>query len=235
MPRHTKRLRDLVLVVLLVLPSVALASDFKGVILDDKGKAVSGAIVTVARSSVDGPLPATESYTITTATDGTYSIPGLTAGPFVVCAVAPGRPLLDPCQWSPSQNIVRLTAGTAAAAASTQLQLGATVSIRMNDPALLLTTPVAAGNPQPFLAMGVFDSGGHFHQAWRTSSDSGGYNYALVVPTSVNLAFVVSATNLTVKDSTNTLVPPSQQLNVNLAAGGTLQLQYGASAVAAAQ
>jgi hypothetical protein len=220
--------------VLLILPVLCRATELTGSVLDDQGIAIFGAIVTVARSSVDGPLPASESYTTTTAADGSYSVKDLTAGPFVVCAVAPGRSLLDPCEWSSSQTVVRLPGGTGTVSATTQLQLGATVSIRVDDPALALTATVVAGSPHPFLSMGVWASDGHFHQAWRVSSDSTGYNYTLVIPPNVDLAFAVNALNLTVTDNTKTTVDPNQRANVNLAAGGTLQLQYSATAIATA-
>jgi hypothetical protein len=212
---------------------VCSATNVTGVVLDDQGKPIAGATVTVARSSVDGPLRAAEVYSTTTTADGGYSVSGLGAGPFFVCASVSGRPLLDPCEWSPTQVIVRLAGGTDTVNTTTQLELGATVSIRIDDPGLILSAPIA-GQPQPSLELGVWRSDGHFHQARLASSNATGRNFSLAVAPDVNLAFAVAAQNLAVADmTTKVAIQPSQRINVNLAAGATLQLHYAASSAAA--
>jgi hypothetical protein len=208
------------------------ATDLTGLILDNTGAAVSGGSVTVARSSIDGPLRAAEAYSRVTAADGSYSIKGLGAGPFIVCASAPGRPLLDPCQWG-TPAVVRLAGGAGTATTTTQLQLGAMVSIRVDDPALLLFAAAPTGQPQPFLAMGVWPAGGYFHQAVQVSSDATGHNLSLIVAPNVNLPFAVSAQNVSITDATTqSVVNANQQVNMNLAPGATLQLHYIATAIA---
>ena len=80
----------------------------------DSGRPVSHALVTaylrypaagearpVLRSGVSGA-------------DGSYSIGGLAAGSYLVCAQAEGRPLLDPCEWSDKPPAWNLRAGEAA-------------------------------------------------------------------------------------------------------------------------
>jgi hypothetical protein len=202
------------------------ATDLTGVVLDDQGQPVAGGSVTVARSSVDGPLRAAEAHPTATAADGTYSVKGLGAGPFIVCASKSGRALLDPCQWG-SPAVVRLAGGTGSASTTTQLHLGAMVSIRVDDPAHLLYSAVPAGQPHPFLVMGVWPSDGLFRQALHVSSDATGHNFSLVVAPNVDLPFAVAVKNLVVADAaTNIAIAANQRVNVNLAPGGTLQLHY---------
>lgn len=218
----------------LIFSCLCQATDLTGVILDNNGKPVSGARVTVARSSVDGPLPAAEAYSTTTASDGSYTVKGLTAGPFIVCASAPAQALLDPCQWG-TPAVVRLPAGTGAVNTTTRLQLGATVSIRVDDPALSLYSSVAAGQPHPLLDMGVWPADGHFHHALHKSSDSTGHDFILVVAPNVNFAFAVSAQNIAIADATTqSAVDANQRVSVNLAPGATLQLHFNATASASA-
>jgi hypothetical protein len=210
------------------------ATDLTGVILNNTGTAISATTVTVARSSVNGPLPAAEAYSTTTAADGSFTVQGLNAGPFIICADGSALGLLDPCEWG-SPTVVSVPSGTAVVSTSTQLQLGATVSIRVDDPALLLYASVAASQPHPFLDMGVWSADGHFHHARRISSDSTGYNFTLVVTPSVNLAFAVSFQNIAVTNAaTNAPVEASQRVSVNLAPGATLQLHYSLAANATA-
>jgi hypothetical protein len=212
------------------LASLCAATDLTGVISDNTGTAIAGISVTVALSSVDGPLPAAEAYSTSTAADGSFAVKGLAAGPFIVCADGSGLGLLDPCEWG-SPAIVRLPAGTGAVATTTQLVLGATVSIRVDDPALLLFSSVAAGQPTPFLVMGVWDANGHYHQSRLISSDSTGHNFSSVVLPNAALGFTVNAQNVAVANAaTGSAVTSNQQTNVNLAPGATLQLHYSVSA-----
>ena len=210
------------------------ATDLSGLILDDQGQPVAGASVTVARSSVDGPLRAAEAYPATTASDGTYTVKGLSAGPFIVCAWASGRALLDPCQWG-SPAVVRLASGVATASATTQLQLGATISIRVDDPSSVLFAAATPGKAVAFLQPGVWPADGHFHSALHVSSDATGHNFQLVVAPNTALALAIASENVSVLDATsNSPVSSAQRVSVNLTPGATLQLHYVASPTAAA-
>lgn len=71
--------------------------DFQGKVLDAKGLPVSGATVIVAVSSIDGPVKAAITWTAQSAPDGTYKVPGLAAGPYVMWYVRRRRP---PAFWT---------------------------------------------------------------------------------------------------------------------------------------
>jgi hypothetical protein len=205
-------------------------ADLAGVVLDDQGKAVAEASITVARSSVDGPLPAAEAYATTTAADGSYSVKGLGPGPFIVCAAVTGRALLDPCEWG-TPSVVRVPAGTGTVNTTTQLQLGAMVSIHVDDASLLLSSAVPTGKAQPFLNLGVWPADGHFHFARRASPDATGQNFQLVVAPSIDLAFSVAAQNFVIADSvTKNAIDVDQRININLAPGALYQFHYAATA-----
>src|SRR5437899_2386967 len=97
--------------VALFLPALFGASDLNGIVLTPKNKAVQKALVGVHRSSVDGPLPKTESHHTVTDGNGRFQISGLQDGPYIVCVVASGQDLLDPCQWTIPTPVVRMPSG----------------------------------------------------------------------------------------------------------------------------
>jgi hypothetical protein len=228
--KYSRKLISSTLVLWLGCSLICRATDLNGTILDDKGKPVAGAMVTIHRSSVDGPLRATETYTQTSAKDGTYSLQGLSAGAFTICAVVPSRSLLDPCKWNDSPPIVRIAANAKVVTATTQLELGATVSVRVSDPqlALAVVPPGTSGGRviAPIVVMGVWTSNGHFHPAWEVSSDSGGKDLTLIVPAGVDLKFAVSGKDVFVKDSLNAPVDSSKRSTLRLTPGETLRLNY---------
>jgi hypothetical protein len=127
--------------------------------------------------------------------------------------------------------VVRLAGGSEKATTTTKLQLGATISIRLDDPSSLLSAAVPAGKPYPIVTMGAQLPGSWFHPAFRISSDATGYDYSLVVPPSVDLDFSASAQKLTLTNfSTHSVVTASQAVTIHLAPGALLQLHYIASA-----
>jgi len=200
--------------------------DFQGKVLDAKGLPVSGATVIVAVSSIDGPVKAAITWTAQSAPDGTYKVPGLAAGPYVVCASPTTTSLLDSCSWEPTQQIVRLASGSPTV--TTQLKTSALLSIRVDDAAGLLAA-AASGGQTRVLVFGVQGPMG-FNGASHISSDATGHNFVLPVPPAVPLKFVVSGQHLSVKDATGTPVSAAPAIPLNLTAGQTMLLHYSLSA-----
>lgn len=213
---------------LLAFPILCHGGDLTGLVLDDKGAPIAGAIVTIGRSDVDGPLFATESYLQQTQSDGSFYFSGLSAGPFVTCAFARGRVLVDPCQWSDAPSIIRIPDGSGVVTNNLQLQLGAKVSIRVDDPlqALSITPPDTTGSPGRLLLMGVWTSEGRFHASWQISSDSTGRNHILVIPPDVDVEFAVSTVNLSATDATGAVFDQNKRVHLKLHAGATTQLHF---------
>jgi hypothetical protein len=221
---------------LLTLPILCRATDLNGSVLDDMGKPISGAVVTVNRSSVDGPLTVAESYLTTTASDGTFSVPGLTAGPFTICATALGTNLLNACEWSDvigSPSVIRVPDGSGAVTATAKLQPGATLTILMAGPASIPKTAITNPAAAPLLQLGVWTNSGFFHVAGVSSSDSTSQTYSLLIPPNVDVSFAILAQNLTVTDTSGAPVDSTYRLTINLPAGGSQQLNYTVAAVAA--
>src|SRR5690348_6258358 len=117
-----------------VLSSFCIGATLSGIVLDDKGKAVGGAIVTVHRSPTGVAPHFTESYAQTTAKDGTFSVKNLNPGAYIICAVAPGSSLLGPCQWGDTLQVSRLADANTTLTTTIQLQPGATITVHINDP-----------------------------------------------------------------------------------------------------
>ena len=149
------------------------AADFHGKVIDDLGAPVHGAIVTLASSSRNDGVSVAISNMTTSAADGTYTVPGLPTGSYVVCATPQATGLLDSCGWAATQPVVQLGSATNAPVVTTQLQHGAVISVRVDDPLSALTAPVSGGGVSN-LSMGVTTATGRFHAAYRASSDSTG-------------------------------------------------------------
>lgn len=105
------------------------------VITKDK-KPVARAFVAAHRSSVDGPLKASERRESMSDADGRFSIAGLQGGPYIICVAAPRTDLLDPCAWS-TPPVIRVAAGGASSGNEIEVESGALVRVRIDDNARL--------------------------------------------------------------------------------------------------
>lgn len=220
--------RMLLLTALMMLPRHCIAGDLTGQVLDDKGKPVSNATVTIHRVSVDGPLGTTEGYFRTSDKGGAFSVAGLAAGPFIVCAVASGTDLVDPCQWG-TPAIVRVPVA-GAVSGTVQLQRGATVTVHFDDPQQILSiVPPGTAGPARLVVAGTWNGRGHFREAVRVASDAAGRDDRIVVPADTELSFAVLAQNLTVADSAGIPVDSKKRLALKLSPGQKVSLRYGVS------
>jgi Carboxypeptidase regulatory-like domain len=212
------------LILFLVLAALGSAADFHGKVIDDLGLPVSGAVVTLTGSSINGPVPVAISNMTTSALDGTYTVPGLPPGPYVVCATPQAKGLLDSCRWE-AQTVFQLASTTSAPIATTQLKRGAVISIRVDDPLNALTA-VLSGGQVSNLSIGVRTATGRFHAAYRASSDVLGYDYLLTVPSGISLNFQVITQHLLVKDLLGSVVSNIVPTVLNLTANQTQQFHY---------
>ncbi len=177
------------------------AFDLNGLVLVSN-KPVQKAIVGVHRSSIDGPLAATESHFAVTDAEGRFQVAGLNNGPFVICVTAAGQEILDPCEWTRPMPIYRLPSGTV----QVTVQKGATLRIRLDDPERLLPT---ATRPRTGVAVepGVRTPDKEFHRAALRSSDRTGHNFEIVVPAEVGLESRVDVLGVQVIDEVGFPVP----------------------------
>lgn len=214
----------------LVLTAIAVsccihAADLHGVILDDQGTAVNGAIVTIHRSPSGGPLGLTESYETTAQKDGTFVFQDLGAGAFVVCAAASGQ-LLDPCQWNDVLPTVEIPSNTGVMNYTLTLARGGTLNIMLADPAAALTAALA-GKTQGIVTIGVRTAKGHLNYAAPVSvSAVGTHLYQIALPSSANLELDIQSRNLSITDGSGVSVVGKQGFTVSVGLGQTQQVSF---------
>lgn len=131
--------------------------------------------------------------------DGSFALSGLARGTYRVCADAPGRELLDPCQWDPSPIPVSI-GDRPISGLALQLKRGATLSIRVDDNTRALAAAEKTG--KGVLLVGVWSAVGVFHPARITSEDASGRTYSLEVPVGVTARVTVTPSSLGLQDTT---------------------------------
>lgn len=167
------------------------------VITKDK-KPVARAFVAAHRSSVDGPLKATERRDAMSDADGRFSIAGLQGGPYIICVAAPRTDLLDPCAWS-TPPVIRVAAGGASSGNEIEVESGALVRIRIDDNARLFQPLAKSANTS--IQAGIWTESGHYRPVMWESSDKRGHNYQVAVPDGLRFKLLLRGQNVAFRDN----------------------------------
>jgi len=116
--------------------------------------------------------------------DGSFTLPNLTPGGWIVCAEAAGY--LNPCHWSTAPAFT-VAAGQTVPNAVVHMDQAYTLQIRISDPQGLLANEGKV--PGAVLHLGVQAPSGAFQRATLAGKDSSGRSYTLAVPlkTAANL------------------------------------------------
>ena len=109
--------------------------------------------------------------------DGSFALPNLAPGGWIVCAEAAGY--LDPCHWSNAPAFT-LASGQTISNAVIPVDQAYTFQIRVKDPqGILANEGKAAG---AILQIGVQAPSGAFQRASLAGTDSGGRSYTVAIP-----------------------------------------------------
>jgi Carboxypeptidase regulatory-like domain len=185
----------------LCLPAVSLfaqAGSLAGSVTDQSSKPVTSAIITAHRET----LPVA-SGKATSAADGTFQIGGLLEGSYTVCVQVTNSDFLDTCEWSTLPLRVDVQAGQPVVGLKFQLQKGAIVQVRLNDPGNLLAPAASTATIKtavPHVLMGVETIRGLLRPVALVSKDATGTTHAVTVPFDTALSFTVVGTNVSLAD-----------------------------------
>jgi len=173
------------------------------VILDSGGSAVPGATVTAYRIS---PAP-TVSATASTGKGGSFTVSSLTTGQYGLCVKSATAGLIDPCQWLDLITPVNVTNGNVTAGVTIRLKPASSLSVTINDTALVL--PQAAGQAAPpHVLVGAYDLKGFLHPLNQTKSATGN-SYGLDIPFDFPVRLVVYSAKVQLQTSKGAAVPAS--------------------------
>ena len=116
--------------------------------------------------------------------DGSFALPNLAPGGWIVCAEAAGY--LKPCHWSTAPAFT-IAAGQTIANATVHMDQAYTFQIRIKDPQALLANEAKVAGA--VLQIGVQAPSGAFQRASLAGKDSSGRNYTVAIPlkTAANL------------------------------------------------
>ena len=170
-----------------------------GRVVDHTGGPVANArIRAVALTASGGGAAAPPALRALGAADGSFALAGLPAGLYQLCADAPGKELLDPCLWDRLPTPISV-GELPLTGKGVQLKRGATLSIRVDDPAQALA--VAEKTGKGHLLLGVWSANGLFHPARVTAEDAAGRTYSLEIPVGVTAKLSVTPSALRVQDA----------------------------------
>ncbi len=184
-----------------------------GSVVDPSGKPLASANVLVL---VRPPASASEAFVsfnaaATTGTDGTFSVTGVPAGRFAVCASVSNQPLLPSCGWQ-SEQIVAVATGQSLNLQPIQLKAGVDLYVRVNDPnGTRLSTEGKVAGASMLLLAGL-STGGVPIPIPMTDFNNKGYDYHLTVPPSTALNLTVFSSFYSLTDANGTAIDPQKGL-----------------------
>jgi Carboxypeptidase regulatory-like domain len=185
-----------------------------GTVVDDKGKPVSNATVTVSYALPTGAQQPPAPPVITGAraaivkSDGSgyFKIDNLRAGHYVACAQTAVPGLLDPCHWSAAAPDFTITAGQEVTGLKIVMNTGATIQIHLDDPQKLLAP---ASGPVDFdCQFHIVTPKGHHYQATIQAASSGSRDQAVTIPYGMALTLITVSPHVVLKDQSGNAPPP---------------------------
>ena len=188
-----------------------------GHVVDHAGRPVANSRIRAVPLTAPGSASSSPASRSLGAADGSFALTGLPAGLYQLCADAPGKELLDPCLWDrlPAPMTVGALPLTGRAV---QLKRGATLSIRVDDPAQALA--VAEKSGKGHLLVGVWSANGLFHPARVTAEDAAGRTYSLEIPVGVTAKLSVTPSALGVQDVAGRALAGGAAVDVNMLPAG---------------
>jgi hypothetical protein len=185
-------------------------AEIAGQVTAGRGRPVAYANVVANPRVVSGP--GAQRFGAVTDENGRYRITDVDPGSYSVCVFAPGRDLLNPCQWSAEPPVAEVTPSRNVNL-DIELEAGRRIQVRIEDPERLLRTAFREAQGASIVA-GVWTREGFFHPLGLASSDDEGHNYAIVAPFDRELKLSLEAANARVVTENGAPVDRSQRAPV---------------------
>jgi len=202
------------------LAAAVLGGDISVTVKGDDGTNVASASVLVERI-VELATPQTvrwkqrTEWNTTTSSAGLFHLSGLPFGHYAFCVQAPNTPWLNPCEWDSTRPELDISPAQLSVNKTITLKRGATVSVRVNDPAKLL--PQYEGKAGgAHLLVGVRGPKLMIHLAPVRAEDSGGRNYEVVIPFDTGTNLIVTSPFFQLRDANGMALSATGKSSVRL-------------------
>lgn len=167
--------------------------------------------INVRPVAVGVPFPPFHAKVVTDAS-GNFGLSGVPPATYAICPQPPDASSMAPCSWG-IETRATVTAGQTTAVPPIQLQNGALLSVRVNDPKG--TRASQEGKvPGASLLLVVKAPNGAMIPIPQTGQDPSGFDHQLTVPTDTDLVIIAHSSAFALADSagkavagTNFLVP----------------------------
>lgn len=232
MARYSKLLLPLFGAALLFAQSTGATGSIRGTVSAQNGSPIPGASVLYSRIPQFQPVrdtngrmrtprvaPGESRINSMTTTDagGSFFITGLPAGRYRFCVDFPASGFLNPCDAG-TPLVVILSDNQAFTGGVISLIKGAVITIRVNDPLLLLPATEDAISA-PHVVVGVQSNTGAFHAAAMMSRDASGRTFATAVPYAIPLRVLAFSRVARIVDQTGLALTEIGGIPLQVASG----------------
>jgi hypothetical protein len=184
----------------------------QGIVTEDTGQTIAGALVTLHRAPQFAPVPYGKArgklqnrvagdpnvdVSTTSGSGGSFAFAGLPAGMYILCAAVPQSSYLPTCDWSRTISF-SLSTGEIHGSQQIRVARGATLCIRVNDPIAALSPADTIASTR--IAVGIGTPSGAFYNTPIVAKDGSGRDHSLVVPFDTPLFVWCSSRMLQVSD-----------------------------------
>jgi hypothetical protein len=173
-----------------------------GTLAGDDGATITGVVI------ANGVGVAASGRAVSAA-DGTFNIPNLPAGTYVLCGRPKGRGYLDPCIWSTDPPKVSVTAGQATANTKLVLAKGAVIDVRVNDPSQVLGAAALPNATGALVLLEAMTPRGPLEPLVINAKDTLGMDLQTTIPFNTQIAISVTGNQVKLTDSAGKVVNPS--------------------------
>ncbi len=154
-------------------------------------------------------------WSATTSSEGLFHLSGLPYGRYAFCVQAPLTSWLNPCEWDSTRPELEISATQRSVSKTIVLKRGASILVRVNDPATLL--PQYEGETRGAqVLVGVRSPKLMFQLVPVREKDSGGRNYEVVIPFDAETNLIVASPFFRLKDANGMALPAGSASSVRL-------------------
>jgi hypothetical protein len=158
--------------------------------------------------------------------DGRFSIPGLPAGRYSLCATGTGQNQVGSCDWT-GAPVVLLGSGQKIDNLTRTIRKGTVLTLRVVDPSGRIVLPDSQGKvaPDRRFFIGLTSDSGFYRRAELVSKRAQEYVFQLTIPRGTSVRLFIDS-DLTVTDASGAQLETKRPTTEQISPGGTDQFTF---------